>query len=272
MLMLHDFDLKLCWYLKDNLRAFFEDPRRTSLLNGVDQRLVDFIKFDLTEVDGFVRPSILLGGDEFNLLKNCCEPKLQLTGTWNGYQGLHSRHLLCRPEIAHRISEYEGQLWCERSGEYASQLESPSTTIKEGVEVIEDWVYEVRRYKLALGFQNLLPCPEGSIPTPLHQQALAVDTMACQETKHGEDFRSVIWNGTPYEFTALQAACVKILWEHWAKGTSSVGGQYVLENAVIADANVVTSARMSDVFRDHPAWGTMIIPGATRGSYRLSEK
>src|SRR5262249_42828715 len=30
---------------------------------------------------------------------------------------------------------------------------------------------------------------------------------------HGPDFRSVDWYGTPYTFTATQAACVKVLWE-----------------------------------------------------------
>jgi hypothetical protein len=83
------------------------------------------------------------------------------------------------------------------------------------------------------------------------------------EARHSPDFRSVNWFGRRYSFTPIQTACVKELWEVWKNATPEVGQAYVLEKAE-AD-----SARLSDVFKNHPAWGKMIVPGSVRGTFRL---
>jgi len=82
---------------------------------------------------------------------------------------------------------------------------------------------------------------------------------------HSPDFRSVLWHGVDYQFTKGQAACVAILWLAWETGTPDVGDETLLEEV---DAE---SSRLVDLFRGNPAWGTMIIPGATKGSRRLSD-
>jgi hypothetical protein len=83
---------------------------------------------------------------------------------------------------------------------------------------------------------------------------------------HSEDFRSVRWFGTAYNFTPTQATCVRILWEAWARGTPDVGHQTIL-NAARSD-----SARLREVFNKgkHPAWGTMIA-SHSKGTCRLAE-
>lgn len=81
---------------------------------------------------------------------------------------------------------------------------------------------------------------------------------------HSPDFHSVNWFGTRYEFTGQQAACVRVLWEAWKTGCPAVGGVTVLE-AAGSDAE-----RLLLVFRDHPAWGTMIVPGERKGNYQLN--
>jgi len=85
-----------------------------------------------------------------------------------------------------------------------------------------------------------------------------------EEAHHSADFRSVIWFGQEYTFTANQAACIQMLWEAWENDTPEVSGAMLLENADI------DQKRLSAVFRDHPAWQTMICPGRTKGAYRLS--
>jgi hypothetical protein len=82
---------------------------------------------------------------------------------------------------------------------------------------------------------------------------------------HGLDYRSVNWFGADHPFTANQAACVKVLWEAWEKNLPDVGDKTVLEIAS------VFSERLDSVFRDHPAWGTMIQQGRTKGTHRLVE-
>lgn len=86
-----------------------------------------------------------------------------------------------------------------------------------------------------------------------------------EQPTHGPDFRSVKWFGSVYEFTAQQAACVKVLWEAWENGTPAVGDATVLETAD-SDAE-----RLPLVFRNHPAWGTLIVEGQTKGTHRLAD-
>jgi hypothetical protein len=84
--------------------------------------------------------------------------------------------------------------------------------------------------------------------------------------RHSTDFRSVHWFGTNFSFTPTQAACVNILWREWENGTPEVGEDTILlDNQVDAE-----SKRLLDIFRGHPAWGAMIVRGATKGAYRLS--
>jgi hypothetical protein len=80
------------------------------------------------------------------------------------------------------------------------------------------------------------------------------------------DFRSVHWFGNNHSFTRTQAACVKVLWAAWENGTPELDQQTVL-TAPEVDSE---SKRLADLFKDHPAWGTMLVQGKTAGSYRLA--
>ncbi|MHC4365193.1 MAG: hypothetical protein ACYSU6_00790 [Planctomycetota bacterium] len=86
---------------------------------------------------------------------------------------------------------------------------------------------------------------------------------ATPETKHSIDFRSVCWFGTNYNFTPNQAAAVEILWKAWENGTPDVGGDTI---AVKVESD---SRRARDIFKKHPAFGSMIRRGQTKGTYRL---
>lgn len=70
--------------------------------------------------------------------------------------------------------------------------------------------------------------------------------------------------GNTYSFTSTQAACLKRLWEAWVNGTPDISGAALLE---AADAQ---SSRLVDIFRNNLAWRTLIVPGATKGTYRLA--
>jgi hypothetical protein len=85
--------------------------------------------------------------------------------------------------------------------------------------------------------------------------------------RHSSDFRHVHWFGTDHTFTATQAACVKILWNEWENGTPEIGQATILEHPEVESE----SKRLVDVFKGHPAWGTMIVKGATSGAHRLAE-
>jgi hypothetical protein len=83
---------------------------------------------------------------------------------------------------------------------------------------------------------------------------------------HSFDFRSVHWFGQDYCFTPYQAACVQRLWEAWEQRNPEVS-----QAAVLADAEIVDSKRLVDLFKGNSAWGTMIVRGKLKGAYRLQE-
>jgi len=83
--------------------------------------------------------------------------------------------------------------------------------------------------------------------------------------RHSIDFRCVHWHGLNCGFTDMQAPIVEVLWREYENGTPDVGNETLLETV---DAK---SSRLVDIFRDHPAWGTMIVDGATKGTKRIAD-
>jgi hypothetical protein len=90
-------------------------------------------------------------------------------------------------------------------------------------------------------------------------------TTTLSPCRHGPDFRSAHWFGEDFTFTPMQAACVAILWNAWENGTPEVGN-----DTLMVQVGAETK-RIDHLFRDHPAWGTMIRPGSTKGATRLCE-
>jgi hypothetical protein len=84
--------------------------------------------------------------------------------------------------------------------------------------------------------------------------------------RHGPDFASCWWFGAYYTFTASQARAVAVLWAAWENGTPDVRQETLLESAGSE------SSRLDNLFRRHPAWGTMIVPGPQKGLFRLNEE
>jgi len=109
-----------------------------------------------------------------------------------------------------------------------------------------------------------LASPNSNDTPPDSEAESGPQTSTDQPARHSPDFRSVRWFGTDYTFTATQAAIVKVLWEAWERDTSNVGSETLLE---AADSK---TSRLVDAFRNHPAWGTLIVDGSTKGSKRLA--
>jgi hypothetical protein len=97
--------------------------------------------------------------------------------------------------------------------------------------------------------------------------AVAVSDHATAPVEHSPDFRSVRWYGNDYSFSGNQAVIVESLWDAWTKGTPDIS-----DAKLLAKAGADTK-RIADVFRRkgaaHPAWGTMIVTGDTKGTRRL---
>lgn len=104
---------------------------------------------------------------------------------------------------------------------------------------------------------------------PILEDAIEWLKKPAGDPRHSPDFRSVRWGGTLHSFTAIQAVVVKVLWNAFFAGTPEVSQTYLMEQTGTAS----DMPRLRDVFRSadgcHAAWGTMIVKGETKGSYRL---
>lgn len=108
-----------------------------------------------------------------------------------------------------------------------------------------------------------------SIPKSAKDEvALLPDLQACIPS---DDFASVIWFGTEYQFTApRQRQVIGYLWEQWKKNPAlSTHLLRIAEGAGLTDEQA-NRFKMQHVFRGHPAMGTMIVPTGG-GRYRLSD-
>lgn len=88
--------------------------------------------------------------------------------------------------------------------------------------------------------------------------------LASKARRHSGDFRSVVWDGVPYSMTGTQAAIVAILWAEWQAGTPEVSQAALLEGVGSL------TARVRELFRGSPAWGTLIVSGSRKGTLKLN--
>jgi hypothetical protein len=106
-----------------------------------------------------------------------------------------------------------------------------------------------RLSSVGVGGDNL---PQGSQSEPF---AISTDGRSVKWTDHPD----------PFEFTPMQAKCFEFMFTNWKSGTPVLAQETILENA---GASVT---RLSEIFTKgkHPAWGTLIVPGKTKGTFRL---
>jgi len=71
-------------------------------------------------------------------------------------------------------------------------------------------------------------------------------------------------SGRPTRFTPKQAAAERLLWNAWESSQGDLSGAFILTE-IESDAD-----SLRHVFRNHPAWGTMIV-SVRKGVYALAE-
>lgn len=86
---------------------------------------------------------------------------------------------------------------------------------------------------------------------------------------HSKDFAGVRWGGQTFQFNHRQRSVVAALVQARREGHDWVGQDTLLE---LADSD---GGRLRDLFRGHPAWGTMIVSahhtGGPVGAFRLGD-
>jgi len=105
----------------------------------------------------------------------------------------------------------------------------------------------------------------GTLP-PAGLIALAASAAGADrgDFRHSPDFRSVSCGGEKYSFTARQGQVVQILFEAREKGAPDVGQHYILEELESK------AERLRDLFKSSRAWGSLIVRGQGKGTFRLA--
>lgn len=88
---------------------------------------------------------------------------------------------------------------------------------------------------------------------------LSIDAARSPDFLHSPDFAMVRWHGQTYSLTPRQRVVVAELWNAWENGLPCLTAAYLLERCGTAQA------KMSAVFRNSPAWKTLIVPGQLHG-------
>ena len=89
-----------------------------------------------------------------------------------------------------------------------------------------------------------------------------------QEFQHNNAYTVVIWRGKEYLLLPRQAQCVRLLHKAHTEGTRWLPGQDILKEIKPSTKDIV-SIRMSDIFKDSPAWIDGLVITNKRGFYRL---
>ena len=89
------------------------------------------------------------------------------------------------------------------------------------------------------------------------------------EFRANKDYSVVIWRGKEYFLTDRQAECVRLLHEAHTDGTRWLSGPDILRKIAPSPKGIV-SIRMSDIFKDSPAWIDGLVIADKRGFYRLN--
>ena len=89
------------------------------------------------------------------------------------------------------------------------------------------------------------------------------------EFRANKDYSVVIWRGKEYFLTVRQAKCVRLLHEAHTDGTRWLRGKDILSK-VIPSRKGNENIRLSDIFKDSPAWNDGLVDPKRRYFYRLN--
>jgi len=162
---LHDFDVDLCHYALDNIRARMGDPAFAAFLDEqLDAPVLAYLSALASDDEP---PALLLSDDELDDLSvTFMNGVVEFDHRWEPYPALHRRSLESAPEIRDALGVDCVHEWTRASALCAERLESGRVRLSGGIEAVREWTQEARRLLRAMGAVALLPPPDGTFPTP----------------------------------------------------------------------------------------------------------
>jgi hypothetical protein len=161
---LHEFDLRLCRYVLDNIAGHMKDPAFAAY---VRRRLNPRVLEHAMALAGAEEPKpLLLNEQELDdLWLEFMTGDFEFDRPWEADRGVHCSSIASVAEVRIGLALQYADEWALASAQFASCLEEP-LSLHRGIQTVQAWVGELRLLLSALGATALLPRPEGDFPTP----------------------------------------------------------------------------------------------------------
>lgn len=169
---LHRFDLQLSDYVVGNLRQHFDNADFAAWVRtSVPEALAKYLDDGPAEVDS---PELLLGDKELFALATALEnPPLELDRIWLPYNSLHERYISTLSDIRECLCTQAAEDWGKTCASYGKRLSARRLSLHDGIEIVHEWLWQLRRYLGSIKAFEFLPCPMGTFPTPLSLATLS---------------------------------------------------------------------------------------------------
>jgi hypothetical protein len=162
---------------RDYYRLSPSVARATALHRGLSPGLWSHVRgprWDVLKAGENVsgRPPLLLTNQDFEDLASAIEDAPGGGSLpWTPWPALHGDYVHCLREIR-TLAKAAADTFAEQSCRFAEQLASPRLKLPDGVRLVSEWVWELRKLLRAMGLTQLLPRPEGSARTPSFPDAV----------------------------------------------------------------------------------------------------
>jgi hypothetical protein len=90
------------------------------------------------------------------------------------------------------------------------------------------------------------------------------DIQSEEDFRYSKDFSSVNWKGIHFSFSGFQNEIMVLLYDAYKQKTPNLHQNYILSEVGSK------SKRLVYIFKNHPAWGKLIIKGDKKGTFRLN--
>jgi hypothetical protein len=147
----------------------------------------------------------------------------------------------------------------------------PQPTAFEIADLIRRWVEQqfgpdARPARIVIELHGGPPVALPVLATPPADEPILTSPPTHEESADhsAEDFRTILWHGQVYGFNPAQAKVVAALWAARENGRPDVADDSLVRVSGTGDD------RLEDVFNGSPAWGTLILEGAARGTHRIA--
>jgi hypothetical protein len=137
------------------------------------------------------RPLLLNDQELDHLAETFAGGPLEFDRPWAPYEPLHSRSIDCVLEIKGGLASEYADSWARASARFTETLEGGRVRLGDGVQIVREWIGEVRRLLRAMGELAYLPAPEGAFPTPSHPEPSPLPSpsavLSVRHAKQGDD-------------------------------------------------------------------------------------